>query len=177
MAKGKRKYDDISRIKTDDFNGEIGGQELKVINDYDKLLFAHNALMQYDFQNATKAVMTEFDLSHDKAKKWLTLAKEARSVVNANKGTIEEQINEAVDKFEYHRQKAIELRDMKAANQALVEIGKLKQLYVNRVEIEVTTKTFNLNWGAANVQDAVYTEVTPPQITEAETEPNEQLPF
>lgn len=173
-----RKHDDINRIKVEDYNGELDATDLKPINEYDKILFSHNALMQYDYPNAVRAIMNEYSVSQDKASKYITLAREARNVVLANKGNLEEQINEAVTKFEYHRQKAIELKNIDAANKALIEIGKLKQLYVNKVEVEITTKNFNLTWGSANVQDAVIINPTPIEENKEENDGvDEQLPF
>lgn len=174
----KRKHDECNKYKVEDYCGELDATDLKVINDYDRILFAHNALMRYDYLNAAKAVAKEFNLSEERAKKILVLAREARQIVVANQGNIEEQLEEAVSKFEYHRQKAIELRDMKAANQALIEIGKLKQLYINKVEVEITTKNFNLTWGSANVQDAIEIKPTPiEEIIKSNVTMDEQLPF
>jgi hypothetical protein len=155
----KKKHDEQNRVKVAEFEGELDSTNLKCINDYDKVLFAHNAMMECDRLNATKRIMKEFNISQDRANKYMTLAREARSIVLANKGNLEQQITEAVTKFEYHRQKAIELNDIRAANEALKNMGQLLQLYVNRVEVEVTTKDFTLNWGKANIQDAIVEEI------------------
>jgi hypothetical protein len=143
---------------------DIDKTSLKIINDYDRILFAHNALMKNDYQNALAAIMKEFDLQERGAVGYIMLAREARRCVLANQGNIEEQIAEACDKFEYHRQEALKQGDIRAANQALAERGKLLGLYVHKVEVEVTNKSFNLQWGTANIpniQDAEFIEEEP----------------
>jgi hypothetical protein len=164
-VKGSGSYKKLGDKYTQETVGkDIDQTSLKIINDYDRVLFAHNALMKYDFQNAIAAIMKEYNIERSRSEKYLILAREARRCVLANQGNIEEQIAEACDKFEYHRQEALKQGDIRAANQALAEKGKLLGLYVHKVEVEVTNKSFNLNWGTANIpniQDAEFIEEEP----------------
>jgi len=142
-----------------EYDGQLSRNEIIPILEEDKVLFASNAILSNTYPNAVKAIRKEFQISKDQAEKLIAKAKIEQSYVNSMRGGIEEQINDLVSRFEYNHQRALANNDIKAANQSLAEIGRLKQLYIHKYEVEITTKVFDLSWGTANVTDVDYIEV------------------
>lgn len=144
----------------EEFNGELTRNEILPYLEEEKIIFASNAILSNTYPNAIKKIRKEFEISKDQAQNLIAQAKEEQSLANAYRGDIEEQINELCNRFEYNHQLAIERGDMKAANTALAEIGKLRQLYIHKYEVEISTKEFVLEWGTANIPtDVDYEEV------------------